>query len=47
MKMSIVNSYNNKLAQTNPRNMLHSIVNAIIAQFERLDMTPDGKFHNS
>ena len=47
MKMSIANSYNNKLAQTNPRNMLHSIVNTIIAQFERLYMTPDGKFHNS
>ena len=47
MKMSIVNSSNNKLAQTNPRNMLLSIVNTIIAQFERLYMTPDGKFHNS
>ena len=46
MKMSIVNSYNNKLVYTNPRNMLHSIVNTIIALFERLYKTPDGKFHN-
>ena len=43
MKMSIVNSYNNKLAQTNPRNMLQSIVNTIIAQFERLYMTLTGR----